>query len=121
MLFFLSGFYRPPADYLSVKKIPTLLIHAKHSSAPLLGGLLLLLAALKGSSINMITTNVVKVLDFVDTDDPVLAGISLLNRVDNRSLVWDSNLSDSISGLSRRKQRAVVVIRQLVPKSGISI
>lgn len=93
-----------------MKKKSKSLIHAKHSGAPLLGGLLLLLAALKGSSIDMITTNVIKVFDLVDTNDPVLAGISLLDGIDNRSLVWNSDLSDSISGLSRRKQRGIVVI-----------
>lgn len=63
----------------------------------------------------MVTADIVEILDLVDADDPVLAGEGLLHRVKNRSLVRETNSTDSISNLTRWEQAVVIVVGHLVP------
>jgi len=76
----------------------------------LLRSLLLLVSPVKGRSGCMISADIVKVLDFVDSDDPVLAGEGLLNCVESGTHIWQLNASDSILGLPSWEERVVVVV-----------
>ena len=68
----------------------------------------------------MVTTNVVKVLDLVDANDPVLTGERLLDDVQDRSLLRKANPTNSILSLTGREQALVVVVGHLVPVDGES-
>lgn len=91
------------------------LVNSKDTLGPLLACLLLLLTPLKRSRRSMVSAEVIEILDLVNADDPVFAGESLLEAVENGALVWQPGASDAVHGLTRREQGVVVVIRQLVP------
>lgn len=58
----------------------------------------------------MIPTHVVKILDLIDPDDPVLASKGLLYSVQNGSDFWHLNTTDSVHGLSGREESVVIVV-----------
>lgn len=99
------------------RAIPRSLFHTQDPGAPLLNSLLLLLATVKGGGGGVVTANVVKVLDLVDSDDPVLASESLLDGVEDRSSIRQSHAADAILRLSGGEEGVVVVVRHLVPGS----
>ena len=63
----------------------------------------------------MVATKVVKILDLVDPDDPVLAGKGLLDGAELGALCGKTRATDTVLGLSGGEQRVVVVVRHLVP------
>lgn len=69
----------------------------------------------------MISTDVVKVLDFIDSDDPVLTCECLFYRVKDRADFGHFGASDSVYCLSWWKERVVVVVRHFVPNLFISL
>ena len=58
----------------------------------------------------MISTDVVKVLDLVDSDDPVLAGESFVEGIERGAILRKLDASDSVQGLSGWEERIVVVV-----------
>jgi hypothetical protein len=58
----------------------------------------------------MVSAYVIEILDFVDSDDPILAGEGLLNCVERRANLWHFDASDSILRLSSWEERVVVVV-----------
>lgn len=63
----------------------------------------------------MVASKVVKILDLVDPDDPVLASKGLLDGAELGALSRKTRATDAVLGLSSGEQRVVVVIRHLVP------
>lgn len=63
----------------------------------------------------MVSAEVIKVLDFVDTDNPVLASEGLLDRIQDRTLGGETGATNSVGRLSWGEQAAEVVVRHLVP------
>lgn len=94
---------------------PSGLVYSKCSRATLLGGLSLLVAPVKRSSRGMVSANIVEVFDLVNPDDPVLAGVGLLERIEDRTGIRESDTSDTVGCLSRREKGCVVVVGHLVP------
>jgi hypothetical protein len=92
------------------------LVHTGADSSSLLERLLLLLSSAETAGGDMVTVNVVKILDLVDTDNPILTGKSLLQSVESRSLRRHSGVSNTINGSSRGEHASVVVVRHLVPE-----
>lgn len=68
----------------------------------------------------MIPAYVVKIFDFVDSDDPVLAGEGFFNTVESWTNIWQLDAPDSILRLPSREERVVVVVRHLIPRQGVS-
>jgi hypothetical protein len=68
----------------------------------------------------MISADIVKVFDLVNSNDPVLAGKTFLNRIEDRSNFWQSSTTDTILSLSRREKGVIVVVGHLIPKEHIS-
>lgn len=95
-------------------------VHSKCSRATLLSSLSLLVAPVERSSSSMVSADIIKVLDLVDTDDPVLTGVGLLKRVEDWAGIREPNTSDAVHGLPRREKRRVVVVGHLVPVVRIS-
>lgn len=58
----------------------------------------------------MVSSNIVKILDLVDSDDPIFTGKSLLKSVEDWALVRETHATNTVSGLARREQRVVVVV-----------
>ncbi len=58
----------------------------------------------------MVSTHIIKVLDFVDSDDPVLAGECLLNCVERWADFGQFYASDSILRLTSWEERVVIVV-----------
>jgi hypothetical protein len=69
----------------------------------------------------MVSTDIVKILDFIDADNPVLARESLLHSVEYRAYFWQFNATHSVLGLSRWEERVIVVVRHLVPAHVLAI
>lgn len=63
----------------------------------------------------MITADIIKVLDLVDSNDPVLAGECLLDRVQDRADVRKPGTADAICGLPGWEEAVVIVVGHLVP------
>lgn len=93
---------------------------AKNSGALLTrakGGLpLLLVALLKGNGALMVSAHVVQILDFVDADNPVLAGECLFEDVELWTLCGQRRTADSVLRLTRGKELIKVVIGHFVPR-----
>lgn len=96
------------------------LVNPENTGAPLLLRLLLLLATVKRRSSHVVTAHVVKVLDLVDADDPVLAGEGLLHRVEDGALVRQPDTTHAISNLASGEQVGIVVVRHLVPRIAVN-
>ena len=102
-------------------KIP-LLLDSKSTRPTLLGSLILLLVSLfKCRRRCVASPNIVKILDFVDTYDPIFAGKRLLKSVEDRSLVWQPGTTNTVLCLSWWKQRVVVVVRHFVPRGEVRL
>lgn len=91
------------------------LVKAESAGTSFLNRLLLLVALLEGGDRGMVSAEVVKVLDLVDTDDPVLTGKGLLDRVKDGTLGGETDTTNSVGSLSRREQGTEVVVGHLVP------
>jgi hypothetical protein len=63
----------------------------------------------------VVAAKVVKILDLVNPDDPVLASKGLLNGAELGALGGKTRVADTVLGLSRGEQRVVVVVGHLVP------
>lgn len=77
--------------------------------------LLLLVTLVERRRALVITSKVVRLLDLVDPNDPVLARERLFNRAELRSLSRESRSTDTVGCLSGREERVVVVVGHLVP------
>jgi hypothetical protein len=91
------------------------LVNTQNLRAASLDTLLLLVAPIKGGSTSVVTTDIVEILHLVDTDDPVLRGEGLFDRVEDRSDFWHAGTTDTVLGLSRWEEGVVVVVGHLVP------
>lgn len=110
----------PPVPYEATNQrwaesqTPPLLGSQNTGSFPL-GSALPLVAPLKGCGAVMVTAQVVKVLDLVDTDDPVLAG----KRFFEGGKLWpfsgQSRASDAVHGLTLLEESVIVVVGHFVP------
>lgn len=69
----------------------------------------------------VVAAKVVKILDLVDPDDPVLASKGLLNGAKLGALCGETSVTNTVLGLSSREQCVVVVVRHLVPGNVVSI
>lgn len=96
------------------------LLNSQHPGALPLSGSLLLVALVESNGAPVITAKVVKVLDLVNPNDPVLASKSLLNGAKLRTLGGKSYATNAVLGLSSGEQRVVVVVRHLVPILAVS-
>jgi hypothetical protein len=76
-----------------------LLFNPQNFWSSLLRGLLLLVPPVERRSRSVISANVVKILDLVDSDDPVLAGEGFLDAVQSWADIWKFDASDPILGL----------------------
>lgn len=86
--------------------------HPRASPLPRLD--LLLVALLKPNRILVRSAQVVKVLDLVNSDDPVLTGECLLESGELGSLGGDLASSDTVGGLTGGEEGVVVVVAHLV-------
>lgn len=87
-----------------------LLVNPQNFWSSLLRGLLLLVPPVERRSRSVVSADVVEILDLVDSDDPVLAGESLLNCIERWTDIWQLNASDSILRLPGWEERVVVVV-----------
>jgi len=84
-------FYSPNAQRHGSPRHSSLysfLLYTQNSWSSPLRRLLLLVTLLKRNSISMVTAKVIKVLDLVDSDNPVLAGKCLVERRKFWALGW---------------------------------
>lgn len=79
------------------------------------GGLLLFVPLFERCGRNVVAAHIVIVFHFVDPDDPVLRGESLLEGAELRSLGGKAGTANAVGSLSRGKERAVVVVGHFVP------
>lgn len=91
------------------------LLGSQNTRASSLGSPLTLLAPVKGRSAHVVTVKVVKVLDLVDPDDPVLTGKGLLHSRQLGSFGGKSHTTDTVDGLALLEEGVVVVVGHLVP------
>jgi hypothetical protein len=84
------------------------------------GCLLLLVALSERRRALVVTTKVVRLLDLVDSDDPVLAGEGLLDSAELRAFGRQSRSTNTVLRLSSREERVVIVVRHLVPNIHVS-
>jgi len=92
-----------------------LLLGSQNTRAPSLGSPLTLVAPVKGRSTHVITVKIVKILDLVDPDDPVLTGKGLLHRRQLGSFGRKSHATNTVDGLALLEEGVVVVVGHLVP------
>lgn len=78
--------------------------------------LLLLVALFKGDRLSVVSAHIVQVFDLVDSDNPVFARESLLQRRKLGSLRGHFGASDSVLGLAGREEGIVIVVGHLVPR-----
>lgn len=69
---------------------------------------------------SMISTNVVEILDLVESYDPVLTGEDFLDCVERWTDIWHLDATNTILRLSWREEGVVVVIRHFVPVCNVS-
>lgn len=100
----------------STSQPEAILLGAQDPSPSSFRRLLLLVALVKGHRAGMIPAYVVKVLDLVDPDDPVLARESFFQRGELRPLRRETTSSNPILCLPRGEQRVIIVVRHLVPR-----
>lgn len=86
------------------------LLHSQYPGTLPLCRALLLVALVKGNCALVVTTKVIKILDLVNSDDPVLTGKGLLNGAELRTLGRQTRVTDAVLCLTRREQRIVVVV-----------
>lgn len=113
---------REPLSFLprlQHQKLVLHLIHTENTGTSLLNRLLLLLPTAKGTRFKMITANVVKILDLVNTDEPILTGEGFLQYIECGACIGHFNTPDSINDLSRGVRLVEVVVRHLVPESSL--
>lgn len=96
------------------------LLGSQNTRTLVLRGTLALEALVKGNCVAMITAEVIQVFDLVETNNPVLAGESLFQCVELGAFLGKFCATDTVHGLTSRKERLVVVIRHLVPIDGVS-
>lgn len=96
-------------------------IHTKHSRASALTGLLSLVALLERGCAVVVSSEVIIVLDLVDSDDPVLTGEGLLHGREFGTLIWQAGATDTVGSLACWEEGVVVVVGHLVPARAISI
>lgn len=63
----------------------------------------------------MVSANVVKVLDLVNSNDPVLTSEGFLDGVEDWANFWHSGATNTVLCLSRWEKGVIVVVRHLVP------
>lgn len=63
----------------------------------------------------MIPTNIVQILDLVDTDDPILTGEGLFKGIELRTFDWEPRATHTILGLAMREEVVVVIVRHFIP------
>ena len=91
------------------------LLGSQNAGTLLLSRTLALQTLVKSDGVAVITTKVVEILDFEDTDDPVLTGKCLLEGVEFRAFRRQSYATNTVNGLSGGEKRVVVVIGHFVP------
>lgn len=92
------------------------LLGSQNARALLLGRALALQTLIKGNSLAVITSEVIKILDLEDTDNPVLTGESLLEGVELRTFRGQSDATNTVDSLTSGEERVVVVVRHFVPR-----
>lgn len=63
----------------------------------------------------MISADVVKILDFVDPNDPIFRREGLFEGVQGGTIVRHAGASDAVNGLARWEEGVVVVVGHFVP------
>jgi hypothetical protein len=96
-----------------VKKLSQL-VNSQYPSALSLAGLLALVALVEGCSFLQRPTEVVGLLNLVDTDNPVLAGEGLLDGAELGADSGQLGAADAVLSLASRKEGVVVVVGHLV-------
>lgn len=93
----------------------TSLLRSQNARTLLLSSTLALQTLLKSDGIVVITAEVVEILDLEDSNDPVLTGKRLLQRVELRAFGGQSGATNPVDGLAAGEEAVVVVIRHFVP------
>ncbi len=96
------------------------LLYSQYPGAFAFRGSLLLVTLIKRLSALVITTEIVKVLDLVNSYDPILTGKGLLNSAKFGTFARQPRTTNSVLGLPGREERVVVVVRHLVPSTIVS-
>lgn len=78
---------------------------------------LLLVAFVERYSAGMVPADVIEILDFVDANDPILAGVSFFERAELWPFSWQTRSSNPILRLPRREKGIEIVVGHFVPKS----
>ena len=94
---------------------PFSLFHAQNFWSSPLGAVLLLVASLERGNSGVVSSDIVKVLDLVDSNDPVLASESFVQGVESRAPIGHLDTTYSVLALSRWEECVVVVVGHLVP------
>ena len=68
----------------------------------------------------MVPADIVKVLDLIDADDPVLARECLVQCAELGPLLREPGAADTVLGLARGEERVVVVVGHFVPRHELS-
>jgi len=72
-------------------------------------------ALVEGNGMAVITAKVVKILDLVKTNDPVLTCESFLQGVKLGAFLGELGATNTIHGLTCWEETLIVVVRHLVP------
>jgi hypothetical protein len=99
----------------------TCLLNPQHPGSLPLRRPLLLVALVERYRALVVAAKVVKILDLVDPDDPVLTGEGLLNGTELRAFCGQSRVTDTVLCLSSGEERIVVVVRHLVPMTLLAV
>ena len=97
-----------------------LLFNPQNFWTSLLRGLFLLVPSIERRSRSVVPAYIIKIFDFVDSDDPVLAGEGFFNTVESWANIWQLDAPNSILRLSSREERVVVVVRHFIPRQCVS-
>lgn len=79
-----------------------------------LARLLLLIPLIEARGILQRPAQIIRLLDLIDPDDPVLAGESLVERTELGALGGQFGAADAVLSLARGEERVVVVVAHLV-------
>jgi hypothetical protein len=93
-----------------------LLFNPQNFWTSLLRGLFLLVPSIERRSRSVVPAYIIKIFDFVDSDDPVLACEGFFNTVESWANIWQLDAPNSILRLSSREERVVVVVRHFIPR-----
>ena len=77
---------------------------------------LLLVTLIKRDCACMVPADIVKVLDLVDADNPILARERLVERAELGPLLRKPGAADAVLGLARGEERVVIVVGHFVPR-----